>query len=54
MDWAPVSPYAADGTLPENTPGKEFFDTGVALVTGEPVDGVDSISVEEGTELCWG
>ncbi|MBM1221645.1 sugar ABC transporter substrate-binding protein [Ponticoccus sp. SC2-23] len=49
-----IAAYAADGTLPENTPGKEFFDTGVALVTGEPVDGVDSISVEEGTELCWG
>jgi len=49
-----IAAFAADGTLPENTPGKEFFDTGVALVTDEPVDGVDSISVEEGTELCWG
>jgi fructose transport system substrate-binding protein len=46
--------YSADGTLPENTPGKGFFDTGVALVTDQPVDGVDSISVAEGTELCWG
>jgi fructose transport system substrate-binding protein len=46
--------YSADGTLPENTPGKGFFDTGVALVTDQLVDGVDSISVAEGTELCWG
>ena len=46
--------YAADGTLPENTPGKDFFDTGVALVAGEAADGVESISVEEGMELCWG
>jgi fructose transport system substrate-binding protein len=39
---------------PEPTPGKDFFDTGVALVTDEPVDGVESISVAEGTDRCWG
>ncbi len=49
-----IAAYAAEGTLPENTPGKDFFDTGVALVTDQPVDGVESISVAEGTELCWG
>ncbi|MEM8801388.1 MAG: substrate-binding domain-containing protein [Pseudomonadota bacterium] len=49
-----VAAWAADGTKPENTPGKEFFDTGVALVTDSPVDGVPSISSEEGLELCWG
>ncbi|MDE0851275.1 sugar ABC transporter substrate-binding protein [Yoonia sp.] len=46
--------FATDGTLPANTPGKAFFDTGVALVTDQPVDGVESISVAEGTALCWG
>lgn len=49
-----IATYAADGSLPENTEGKDFFDTGVALVTDQPADGVDSISVAEGTELCWG
>lgn len=49
-----IAAYAADGTRPENTPGKDFFDTGVALVTDEPVEGVESISVAEGKELCWG
>ena len=49
-----IAAYAADGTLPENTPGKDFCDTGVALVTDMPVEGVDSISVAEGTDLCWG
>lgn len=49
-----IAQFAADGTLPENTPGKDFFDTGVALVTDQPADGVESISVAEGTELCWG
>ena len=49
-----IAAFAADGTLPENTPGKDFFDTGVALVTDNPVEGVDSISVQEGMDLCWG
>ena len=49
-----IAQYAADGTLPEPTEGKEFTDTGVALVTDAPVDGVESISVEEGLEKCWG
>lgn len=46
--------YAADGTLPDNTPGKNFLDTGVSLVTGQPADGVESIDVAEGTDRCWG
>lgn len=49
-----IAQFAEDGTLPENTPGKNFFDTGVALVTDLPADGVESISVAEGTDLCWG
>lgn len=49
-----IAQYAADGTLPAPTEGKNFFDTGVALVTDKAVDGVDSISVAEGTDLCWG
>lgn len=49
-----IASFAADGTLPENTEGKDFFDTGVSLVTDQAVDGVDSISVAEGTERCWG
>ncbi len=49
-----IAAYAKDGTKPEATEGKGFFDTGVALVTDEPVDGVESISVEEGMDLCWG
>ncbi|WP_298437445.1 sugar ABC transporter substrate-binding protein [uncultured Jannaschia sp.] len=49
-----IAAWAADGTKPEATDGKDFFDTGVALVTDRPADGVESISVGEGTELCWG
>jgi fructose transport system substrate-binding protein len=31
-----------------------YFDTGAQLVTAKPVDGVPSISVDEGLKLCWG
>ncbi len=49
-----IAQFAKDGTLPANTEGKDFLDTGVALVTDQPADGVESISVAEGTDLCWG
>lgn len=49
-----IARFAKDGTLPENTPGKSFFDTGVSLVTDVPAEGVESISVDEGLDLCWG
>ncbi len=49
-----IAAWAKDGTKPENTPGKSFFDTGVSLVTDKAVDGVESISVQEGTDRCWG
>jgi fructose transport system substrate-binding protein len=49
-----IARYATDGTLPQPTEGKDFFDTGVRLVTANPAEGVESISVEEGLELCWG
>lgn len=49
-----IAKWAEDGTKPEPTEGKDFFDTGVALVTDQPAEGVESISVAEGTDLCWG
>jgi fructose transport system substrate-binding protein len=49
-----IAAYAKDGTKPAPTEGKDFFDTGVALITDKPVDGVESIDSAKGTELCWG
>ncbi|MEM9756739.1 MAG: sugar ABC transporter substrate-binding protein [Pseudomonadota bacterium] len=46
--------FATEGTVPEPSDGLDFFNTGVALVTDQPVDGVPSISVAEGLDLCWG
>ncbi len=34
-----VAEFAKSGKKPEPTPGLEFFDTGVALITDKPVDG---------------
>ncbi len=49
-----VKAWADSGVKPEPTEGKTFFDTGVALVTDKPAEGVESISVAEGMDLCWG
>ena len=49
-----IKKFAETGEKPKPTEGKNFFDTGVALITDKPVDGVPSISVAEGLKLCWG
>ena len=49
-----IAAFAADGSKPENSEGLDFFNTGVQLVTDQPVDGIDSITSEEALELCWG
>ncbi len=49
-----IAAWAADGTKPAPTPGLDFFDTGVNLVTDQAVDGVESIDVAEGMDRCWG
>ena len=49
-----IHAWAKDGTKPAPTPGKAFFDTGVSLVADEAADGVESIDVAKGLELCWG
>jgi fructose transport system substrate-binding protein len=49
-----IAQFAKDGTKPKPTEGKDFFDTGVALVTDKPAAGVESIDVKTGTDKCWG
>ncbi|MFN4060903.1 sugar ABC transporter substrate-binding protein [Paracoccus hibiscisoli] len=49
-----IAAFAADGTKPETTEGLDFTNTGVNLVTDSPAEGVESISVAEGLERCWG
>jgi len=49
-----IATYAKDGTKPVASEGLSFFNTGVNLVTDQPVEGVESIDTTKGTELCWG
>ena len=51
---AAIKNYADTGEKPAPSPGLDFFDTGVTLVTDKPVESIDSISSEEGLEKCWG
>ncbi|TIN67839.1 MAG: sugar ABC transporter substrate-binding protein, partial [Mesorhizobium sp.] len=49
-----IAAFAKDGTKPKPTEGKDFFDTGVNLVTDKPATGVKSIDTKEGLAKCWG
>ena len=42
------------GTKPAVSEGLDFFNTGVALVTDKPGDGVESISSTDAAAICWG
>ncbi|MGX5718519.1 sugar ABC transporter substrate-binding protein [Shinella zoogloeoides] len=49
-----IKKFADTGEKPKATEGKDFFDTGVALVTDKPAEGVDSIDTKAGKDKCWG
>ncbi|MCE3250114.1 MAG: ribose-binding protein, partial [Geminicoccaceae bacterium] len=49
-----VKKFAETGEKPETPEGQEFVNTGVELVTDDPVEGIPSISSEEALEKCWG
>jgi fructose transport system substrate-binding protein len=49
-----IAKYIKDGTKPTTTPGLDFFDTGVSLVTDQPQLGVDSIDATQALQQCWG
>ncbi|MBK0418372.1 substrate-binding domain-containing protein [Leucobacter sp. CSA1] len=45
---------ATEGETPETSEGLDFFNTGVELVTDEPMEGVESIDSAAASEICWG
>ncbi len=49
-----VVEYAKTGKKPVNSEGLNFYNTGVELVTDEPVEGIPSITSEEALAQCWG
>ncbi len=49
-----IAKFARTGEKPAVTPGLDFYDTGVQLVTDKPVDGVPSITTADAEKICWG
>ncbi len=49
-----IKTFAETGEKPQNSEGLDFYNTGVELITDQPVEGVPSISSAEGLEKCWG
>ncbi|XVV13242.1 sugar ABC transporter substrate-binding protein [Actinoplanes sp. CA-131856] len=49
-----IAAYAKDGTKPQATPGKDFYDTGTELITDDPQSGVESKDSAWGKQNCWG
>ena len=49
-----IKKFADDGDQAGVTEGKTFFDTGVALITDKPVEGVPSIDTKEGPSQVLG
>ena len=49
-----IKTIATGGDAPQTSEGLDFFNTGVALVTDQPMDGVESIDSAAGSEICWG
>jgi fructose transport system substrate-binding protein len=43
-----------NGTKPEVSPGLDFYNTGVKLITDDPQDGVESEDTTYGIENAWG
>ena len=49
-----IAKIARGGAKPTTSEGLDFYNTGVALVTDKPVDGVKSITSDAGAKICWG
>ncbi|OCX66913.1 sugar ABC transporter [Thioclava sp. SK-1] len=49
-----IKTYAETGEKPSASEGLDFTNTGVELVTDEPVEGITSITSEEALKKCWG
>jgi fructose transport system substrate-binding protein len=48
-----VVDHVRNGSDPTPDAGLDFINTGIKLVTDKPVDGLDSITSDEGLKLCY-
>lgn len=49
-----IATIARGGPKPKVSPGLDFYNTGLTLVTDKPVAGVPSINTTEAAKVCWG
>jgi fructose transport system substrate-binding protein len=49
-----VAEFAKSGKKPAATPGLDFFNTGVELITDKPAAGMPALSGDDGLKRCWG
>ncbi|MGB0661411.1 MAG: sugar ABC transporter substrate-binding protein [Mangrovicoccus sp.] len=49
-----IKTYVETGAKPQKSDGLDFTNTGVELVTDEPVEGIPSITSAEALQKCWG
>jgi len=49
-----IKNFADTGKKPDPSPGMNFFNTGVTLITDKPASGVESIDTKAGMDKCWG
>jgi fructose transport system substrate-binding protein len=49
-----INKFATSGTKPQPSPGLDFFNTGVTLITDKPAAGVPSKDTAYGKANCWG
>ena len=49
-----IKAFAEAGKKPDPSPGLDFFNTGVELITDQSVEGLSSTTADEGLKKCWG
>jgi len=49
-----IAQIATGGAKPSNSPGLDFYDTGVALVTDKKAGDITIVSSDDGSKICWG
>ena len=49
-----IAQIATGGAKPANSPGLDFYDTGVALVTDKKAGDITIVSSDDGSKICWG
>lgn len=53
LGMSAIVKLAKTGKKPQTSSGLDFYNTGSKLITDKPVDGLPSISSDDGAKVCW-